>query len=328
MFVFWAPCGSWQGTGGWGDVWGHGECPYTCAHTHAHVYKLQMAANMEASMFNMHVGVCMHVCVCSWSTSQIPTPTSNPIHPHKANDIPMYGYMIINFKKCTDSDLVIYSFKNCTGANLYRKVKEKAIVLTCDILHNVLRWGIVQCVTISSSSHPVFCHLFFFGCPHTLLEIYSQPGGKLLNVSLIEKLSSSSMGWLSIYSQKCMWEGMGRATLTVPHKGSNCHVMLFSCSILSQNTFPSNMFVDKMLINLLKRVASLDSYGIQGRKGHFGCPHTVLGRYYPPGPELINEWSLFLLSMSGMGVVGYIFLTLYLGGWVGGLLMTGTPEGL
>ena len=51
----------------------------------------------------------------------------------------MYGYMIIYFENHTDSDLVIYSFKNCTGANLYRKVKEKAIVLTCDILHNVLR---------------------------------------------------------------------------------------------------------------------------------------------------------------------------------------------
>ena len=122
----------------------------------------------------------------------------------------MYGYMIINFKKCTDSDLVIYSFKNCTGANLYRKVKEKAIVLTCDILHNVLRWGIVQCVTIFLSSHPVFCHLFFFGCQHTLLGIYSQPGGKLLNVSLINFLCPAWVGCLYIPKSVCgrVWDGL------------------------------------------------------------------------------------------------------------------------
>ena len=110
--------------------------------------------------------------------------------PHKENDIPMYGNMIIHFENRTDSELVIYSFKNCTGENWYRKVKEKVIVLTCDILHNVLRWGIVQCVTISSSSQPVIHHLFFFGCPHSPLGIYSQQGRKFFPcVVYIETLS-------------------------------------------------------------------------------------------------------------------------------------------
>ena len=85
-----------------------------------------------------------------------------------------------------------------------------------------------------------------------------------------------------------MWEGMGWATLTVPHKGSNCHV-IFMFHFISKHLSIKQLFVDKMLINLLKRVASLDSYGIQGRKGYFGCPHTVLGRYCQLDPKLINE---------------------------------------
>ena len=60
-----------------------------------------------------------------------------------------------------------------------------------------------------------------------------------------------------------MWEGMGWATLTVPHKGSNCHV-IFMFHFISKHLSIKQFFVDKMLINLLKRVASLDSYGIQG----------------------------------------------------------------
>ena len=60
-----------------------------------------------------------------------------------------------------------------------------------------------------------------------------------------------------------------------------------------------------------------------------GCPHTVLGKYSQPQlhPKLTNESSFLLLSTSAIGVVGYIFLTVYVGGWVGGLLMAGTHEG-
>ena len=57
------------GRGRWvGGVWGHGGCPHMHAHAHTHMHthvsKLQMAADMEASMFSMFI---------------IPTP--NPIHP-------------------------------------------------------------------------------------------------------------------------------------------------------------------------------------------------------------------------------------------------------
>ena len=60
----------------------------------------------------------------------------------------------------------------------------------------------------------------------------------------------------------------------------------------------------------------------------FGFPHTALGRYSQPDPELMNESSLLLLSSSGMGLVGYIFLTLYVGGSVGGLLNSRHPRGV
>ena len=90
--MFWAPCGSGEGAGGWGvsgGIWGHGGCPLMHAHTHTHTcIELQMAASMEASMFsifNMHVHacVCMHVCacMCAWDTPHTPIPTPTPIHP-------------------------------------------------------------------------------------------------------------------------------------------------------------------------------------------------------------------------------------------------------
>ena len=78
------------GGGRWmGGIWGHGGCPHThahaclCTHMHTrtfiHVQKLQMAANMETSMFsmfNMHVCVCvcMHACMHG-------TPPTHPCPP-------------------------------------------------------------------------------------------------------------------------------------------------------------------------------------------------------------------------------------------------------
>ena len=65
-----------MGGGCLGASGGMGGCHHMHAHAHActhmhtrtciHVWKLQMAANMEASMFsmfNMHVHACVHVCV-------------------------------------------------------------------------------------------------------------------------------------------------------------------------------------------------------------------------------------------------------------------------
>ena len=92
--MFWAPCGSGEGAGGWrvsGDIWGHGGVsPHTCTCMHMHTHtciELQMAASMEASMFsmfNMHVHACMHVCVCMHACMghpHTPIPTPTPIHP-------------------------------------------------------------------------------------------------------------------------------------------------------------------------------------------------------------------------------------------------------
>ena len=92
--MFWAPCGSGEGAGGWGvsgGIWGHGGCPHMHAHAHAHArthththtcIELQMAASMEASMFsmfNMHVRAC--ACVRAWYTPHTPIPTPTPINP-------------------------------------------------------------------------------------------------------------------------------------------------------------------------------------------------------------------------------------------------------
>ena len=88
--MFWAPCCSGEGPGGWegvsGGILGHGGYPhmhahtYACMHTHTHTcIELQMAASMEASMFsmfNMHVHVC--ACVCAWDTPHTPIPTPTP----------------------------------------------------------------------------------------------------------------------------------------------------------------------------------------------------------------------------------------------------------
>ena len=65
----------------------------------------------------------------------------------------------------------------------------------------------------------------------------------------------------------------------------------------------------------------------------FGCPHTVLGRCsWPHHPTITYRLSFMSPDVSFLhavcGLVNYIFLTLYLGGWVGGLLMAGTPQGL
>ena len=88
--MFWAPCGSGEGAGGWGGVWGYlgawGVSPHAhaCARMHTHTHtciELQMAASMEASMFsmfNMHVRacVCMHACMGH------PPHTHTYPHPH------------------------------------------------------------------------------------------------------------------------------------------------------------------------------------------------------------------------------------------------------
>ena len=83
-----------------GGMWG---CPHThkhacaCMHTHTrtfiHVWKLQMAADMEASMFsmfNMYVCVCVCVCACMWMHACMHgTPPTHPCPPpHPSTHLP------------------------------------------------------------------------------------------------------------------------------------------------------------------------------------------------------------------------------------------------
>ena len=104
--MFWAPCSSGEGAGGWGVCLGvsggMGGCPHihthACAHTHMHTHtciELQMAASMEASMFsmfNMHVRacVCVHVRACIHGTPPthpyLPPLPSAHLPPHRGVD--------------------------------------------------------------------------------------------------------------------------------------------------------------------------------------------------------------------------------------------------
>ena len=110
--MFWAPCSSGEGTGGSGGCLGafrgmrvspHAcACMHmhahacTCTHMHAHTcIKLQMATDMEASMFsmfimfNMHVHACMCACTCMCvcvcmghpTPPYQPPPLSTHLHP-------------------------------------------------------------------------------------------------------------------------------------------------------------------------------------------------------------------------------------------------------
>ena len=93
--MFWAPCGSGEGAGGWGGVWGYlgaWGCPHMHAHTrvrtHMHTHtciELQMAASMEASMFsmfNMHVRACVHACTCVCVCTCMGHPPHTHTYPH------------------------------------------------------------------------------------------------------------------------------------------------------------------------------------------------------------------------------------------------------
>ena len=95
--VFWAPCGSGEGAGELGGIWGHGGVPqHTHMHTHAHthIYTCIEIANGRRhggihvyhvyNMFNMHVRACVHACayVCMRACMGHPPNTHTHPHPH------------------------------------------------------------------------------------------------------------------------------------------------------------------------------------------------------------------------------------------------------
>ena len=97
--VFWAPCGSGEGAGGW-EAWGVSPCTCMCMHayTHTHIYTCIEIANGRRhggihvyhvyNMFNMHVhawvhaGACMCMCACMGHLLTHPYPSLPPsTHP-------------------------------------------------------------------------------------------------------------------------------------------------------------------------------------------------------------------------------------------------------
>ena len=92
--MFWAPCGSGEGAGGWWGIWGHGGCPHAhaCAHMHMHTHThLYMYRNCKWPPTWKHpclacltcMCVCVCVCVCmrvhAWD---IPPHTHTNPYPH------------------------------------------------------------------------------------------------------------------------------------------------------------------------------------------------------------------------------------------------------
>ena len=91
--MFWAPCGSGEGAGGWGASGSMGGCPHTHAHvctcTHAHLYMyrnckwpLTWRHPCLACLTCMCVRACMRACacacVCAWDTLPHPYPPPPP----------------------------------------------------------------------------------------------------------------------------------------------------------------------------------------------------------------------------------------------------------
>ena len=114
-----------------------------------------------------------------------------------------------------------------------------------------------------------------------------------------------------------MWVGMGWDTLMAPHKGSNCH-LIFRFHLISKHLSIKQLFVNKMLINLLKRVVSVSS-NPKLFLFFFSLPNRVLGRYIWPGHSIyVFTCLLFCYLLLLSGLVDYNFPTLNLGGYGAG----------
>ena len=88
--MFWAPCSSGEGAGGWGGIWGHGggvpthTHVHACTCTHAHLY---MYRNCKWPLTWRHpclaclTCMCVHVCACMHAWDIPPTHPYQPPPP-------------------------------------------------------------------------------------------------------------------------------------------------------------------------------------------------------------------------------------------------------
>ena len=79
---FWAPCGSGEGAGGWGSIWGHGRVSHThahaCTHTHVYMYRnCKWPPTWRHECLACLTCMCMCVCMCAWDI-----PPHTHTHPH------------------------------------------------------------------------------------------------------------------------------------------------------------------------------------------------------------------------------------------------------
>ena len=81
--MFWAPCSSGEGAGGWGHG---GVSPHTrtCTHTHLYMYRnCKWPPTWRHPCLACLTCMCVHACayVHAWDTPHTPIPTPIPIHP-------------------------------------------------------------------------------------------------------------------------------------------------------------------------------------------------------------------------------------------------------
>ena len=121
--MFWAPCGSGEGAGGWGGIWGHGGCP----HTHAHLYMYRnckwppswrhpcLACLACLTCICVHVCMCMCVHVCMHGTlphTSIPTPTPSTHPPPRRGVDPQNHLKFDNTSTYQDISILFEDLKS------------------------------------------------------------------------------------------------------------------------------------------------------------------------------------------------------------------------
>ena len=81
--MFWAPCGSGEGAGGWGALGGAwGVSPHTCTHMHTHTHAhLYMYRNCKWPPTWRHPCLACLTCMCVHASDIPPHTHANP-HPH------------------------------------------------------------------------------------------------------------------------------------------------------------------------------------------------------------------------------------------------------
>ena len=85
--MFWAPCGSGEGAGGWGGIWGYGGYPphthaRTCTHAHLYMYKnCKWPPTWRHPCLACLTCMCVRTCACVCMRACMGQPPTHPCQP-------------------------------------------------------------------------------------------------------------------------------------------------------------------------------------------------------------------------------------------------------